>query len=1090
MDRFIYITRNRLVLVMAINMTNRHGICNINTKAHVLKCSIVKTIVRGVIMNKIVRILAVLVVCACSAQLAAAAIKPGSYPPSRQKGKQIRNLDANAWLIKNCNFGPFVWPEGSSSGGFWNGPGYNYIYGGGPWIGAVDTLGNKNVAIGYYPASGSSEMGPANPYTWDWTNQATDPQARLYLSTDPNDLAEWPLRDAQNRPIVKSVQDGYCTYSDENPAFTYAGETRVGVRVRQWSYAWNYADNNDIVFFYTRAFNASGGSLQGVYIGPCFDADIGDESGAAGNDRTDIDIYRNLAIQFQTDPETGWPRVGQFGCRYFESPINNTGDTVFVVDLDPDHCRAVPPGFPLGMTAFRIFTIAIDPATDENRYYTMQGYNYTTMVMDAYDETGTATPGDKRFVMSSGPFNMAAGDSAATCVGLMCAWDRDGLLQVSDVAQEIYNNGFQLAMPPQPALLTAVAGDRAAYLSWTRNAETAPDPYYAAIDSESRWYTYFPGTYYAIGQHRVDTTQIEMLIIKTGTMTTDTIMRSAPNPPGGTDTLAMRYNQRALYRPYDFQGYLLYRAATQEALSDPAARTPVGTIVTGSSGARGYYYDRNDGLQIVLDLEWNIYQTPDTTYYLPKYDTVGTDRGLVCALVDTGLNNGQAYFYGLSAYDYQPNVYFTRKSPTTLASDPASCAAMVIPVAAAPGYVPPNIVIRVDGGCDARYGGALDHFQNLAVANPPAVPADSFKIIWQALGRKTAGGAGAIRYPFYSGKLYNSSGAYLDSVGIVPQYGYVGGDPYQSFNGTPHDQLAFGGIVFQPYVKVEPWTCRVDGDSLQIAETPGGQRAYSRDSCRTLLDATNSFNPLSAMWMWRGSDFEVRWRDTIVQVGGVDTAALTCTVWDRDNDVEVPFQGGLSKANMTLPGWCFNPAGSATTNTLPYIYNRTSVDNWAIFISGVTVYFRPTTNTSANRRMVWSMRPETGDVWTVNCAGCATPVLGNVTTFILTPEVTGVAGGPQWPAFSTMLSQNMPNPFSTATELAYQVSQPCRVQLRVYNIAGQLVKTLCDGQRGAGHHAVRWDGRNDAGQKLSAGVYLYRLQAGDRTMTKKLVLVK
>jgi flagellar hook assembly protein FlgD len=52
------------------------------------------------------------------------------------------------------------------------------------------------------------------------------------------------------------------------------------------------------------------------------------------------------------------------------------------------------------------------------------------------------------------------------------------------------------------------------------------------------------------------------------------------------------------------------------------------------------------------------------------------------------------------------------------------------------------------------------------------------------------------------------------------------------------------------------------------------------------------------------------------------------------------------------------------------------------------------------------------------------------------------------------------------------------------------VRTLVDGRQGAGMHVARWDGRNQAGQKLSAGVYLYRLQAGDKTLTRKLVLVR
>ncbi|MCU0989303.1 MAG: hypothetical protein MUE63_06910, partial [Xanthomonadales bacterium] len=174
-------------------------------------------------MNKTVRILTILAVLLSIAQLAAAAIRPGAAVPRAAKGKNLKALDANAWLIKTTNYGPFVFPEGSNSGGFWGGPGYNYIYGAGMWVGALDTLGTAHVSLGYYPNNGGSEFGPVNPYTGEWVNQATDPLARVYLSNNPTDLAEWPLRDSLGQPIVVSVQDGYAAYSDVNPAFTFTG---------------------------------------------------------------------------------------------------------------------------------------------------------------------------------------------------------------------------------------------------------------------------------------------------------------------------------------------------------------------------------------------------------------------------------------------------------------------------------------------------------------------------------------------------------------------------------------------------------------------------------------------------------------------------------------------------------------------------------------------------------------------------------------------------------------------------------------------------------------------------------------------------
>ncbi|MCU0606968.1 MAG: S8 family serine peptidase [Candidatus Edwardsbacteria bacterium] len=104
----------------------------------------------------------------------------------------------------------------------------------------------------------------------------------------------------------------------------------------------------------------------------------------------------------------------------------------------------------------------------------------------------------------------------------------------------------------------------------------------------------------------------------------------------------------------------------------------------------------------------------------------------------------------------------------------------------------------------------------------------------------------------------------------------------------------------------------------------------------------------------------------------------------------------------------------------------------------------------------------------------------------------GVAGTPWSPALPlrVSLSQNRPNPFGQRTEIGYQLPQAGRVVLRVYNIAGQAVRTLVDGAQTAGSYSYTWDGRDDGQRELSAGIYIYKLDAGNSSATRKLVLVK
>jgi|GEM_PF-1665358 len=87
------------------------------------------------------------------------------------------------------------------------------------------------------------------------------------------------------------------------------------------------------------------------------------------------------------------------------------------------------------------------------------------------------------------------------------------------------------------------------------------------------------------------------------------------------------------------------------------------------------------------------------------------------------------------------------------------------------------------------------------------------------------------------------------------------------------------------------------------------------------------------------------------------------------------------------------------------------------------------------------------------------------------------------------LSQNYPNPFNPETNIAYALPQAGHVRIEVYNILGQRIITLIDRQIPAGHHSVRWNGRNALGEKVSAGIYLCRMQAGEFVKTQKMTLL-
>ena len=88
------------------------------------------------------------------------------------------------------------------------------------------------------------------------------------------------------------------------------------------------------------------------------------------------------------------------------------------------------------------------------------------------------------------------------------------------------------------------------------------------------------------------------------------------------------------------------------------------------------------------------------------------------------------------------------------------------------------------------------------------------------------------------------------------------------------------------------------------------------------------------------------------------------------------------------------------------------------------------------------------------------------------------------------LLNNYPNPFNPETTIKYHLPDPSHVKVEIYNMVGQVVRTLVDNQQNAGRYAVQWDATNADGQSLASGIYFYRVQAADFHDVKKMLLLK
>ena len=88
------------------------------------------------------------------------------------------------------------------------------------------------------------------------------------------------------------------------------------------------------------------------------------------------------------------------------------------------------------------------------------------------------------------------------------------------------------------------------------------------------------------------------------------------------------------------------------------------------------------------------------------------------------------------------------------------------------------------------------------------------------------------------------------------------------------------------------------------------------------------------------------------------------------------------------------------------------------------------------------------------------------------------------------LEQNFPNPFNPSTSIRFNLPARKKVDLEIFTITGEKVRTLIANEMKAGVHDVPWDGRNEKGRSVASGLYIYRLKTEDFTRSKKMLLIR
>jgi hypothetical protein len=148
-------------------------------------------------------------------------------------------------------------------------------------------------------------------------------------------------------------------------------------------------------------------------------------------------------------------------------------------------------------------------------------------------------------------------------------------------------------------------------------------------------------------------------------------------------------------------------------------------------------------------------------------------------------------------------------------------------------------------------------------------------------------------------------------------------------------------------------------------------------------------------------------------------------------------------------------------------------------------------NVLANTARVVLMPYDLSYIWNGTPTGgvaVRTSILQDVLAFF--GNLPGGAAVGVTPDAGVFSARNFPNPFNPSTKIEFNLPVKSQVELKIYNVRGELVKTLLNESRVAGTQSVVWDGRNSTGQAVSSGVYFYSLKAGSYEKMEKMTLVK
>ncbi|NQV42479.1 MAG: hypothetical protein HQ506_09010 [Candidatus Marinimicrobia bacterium] len=362
------------------------------------------------------------------------------------------------------------------SGEFPINSGRHYIYRINPMVGiAPDAASGRpaNVIQGRYTQNEE----------WEATGGDHNPNfAKVAFSDQPHTWPAdgWPIKDANGEAIIKSSQDSYCVYDDDNNTVE-----KLGIQVEQTGYAFGLAYAEDLLFFTYELTNDSETAYDSVYFALYLDFDVGNISGGINEYGDDIMGFDELNDFVTSHDATHYSEewggnTGIMGVTLLESPQLN-GEMAGITDVhynrydndvDDDSLQMVI------VSSNRDYM----PANYRLEDYTHPGGTNNLH----YDDFSLINPSGEDLVVtfSSGPFNLAPGDTLRFVTCIVAGVDEADLALNLSEAQKLYAIDFQTPKPPPTPTLHGVAGDNRITLYWNNEVEGITDQISGALDFE------------------------------------------------------------------------------------------------------------------------------------------------------------------------------------------------------------------------------------------------------------------------------------------------------------------------------------------------------------------------------------------------------------------------------------------------------------------------------------------------------------------------------------------------------------------------------------------------------------------------------